>query len=235
MLDMFSQGVHADEILPVKVVAAVSGHEVALQCKRKLAVQDVKREVDRLWDIPVRQQQLVAGETVAHNDVEICSLGISGEVMLSLVRVDIPDFQEGDRVIAVKDSPHSLWQKAGDQGTVVEVDGYGGVVVFWDMHHAATPFGPEILGANPFEVLRIARTRTRALRVGDAVVATENGGDAASPYLAGNEGTIQSIDEGVIIVLWKDSPNKISIVDRMHVGSNNLLLAVCKVAPLYAC
>lgn len=176
----------------VKVVAAVSGHEVALQCQKTLAVQDVKREVDRLWDIPVRQQQLVAGEIVAHNDVEICSLGISGEVMLSLVRVDIPDFQEGDRVIAVKDSPHSLWQKAGDQGTVIEVDAYGGVVVFWDMHHATTPFGPDILGADPFEVLRIARTRARALRVGDLVVATANGGDAASSYFAGNECIVTS-------------------------------------------
>jgi len=225
---MLSPASKAGEAFHVKVVGALSGHELSIQCTGDPTIKDVKVEVDQLWDIPVRAQKLAVADSVPADDLQLCSFGASGEVVLSLIREEITGFREGDRVIAVRDSAYCPWRKAGDQGEVVEVDFDGGVVVFWDEHEASTPFGPDIPGANPWEILRIVRSPTRTLQVGDLVVATKSGVDGALSYCAGSEGTIQSIDDMVgVVVSWKGPMNTITNFKPSHATSNVGLVAVC--------
>lgn len=216
----------------VKVVGALSGHELAVQCISCSTILAVKLEVDFHWDIPVQQQKLVAGDIVPQNDVEVSSLGMSGQLTLHLIREEITDFHEGDHVIAVKDSSYLAWREAGDQGTVTEVESDGGVIVYWDEHCATSPFGLDIPGANPYEMLRIVRSPGRKLRVGDIVVATKSSLHASSDLRPGSEGTVQSIDsEGAVVVSWKDPSKKTSRWSPMLYGCEPALVAVLEVVP----
>jgi len=193
-----------DEVLfPVGVVFALSGEGGHIELGPSATCNDAKAAIMRQWGIPVPQQRiLIGGEEELRGAHKVFQEGECGGVVLTVLRVSVLDFQELDRVIAVRDSAYMEWRKAGDEGVVCNLEPSGDLDVLWDRHLTTTPFGPSIPGADPYEVLRIIDRESCAFREGDRVVVT-TAGKAHPWHRAGEEGIVQSVSEvGEVIVAW---------------------------------
>lgn len=196
-----SEGKSSDVSFVVRVVG-ISGRSLDVDVGIAGTISSVKASIEEAWDVQVQEQKLVIGDRLIQDSVKVCSLGSSGDIIFTMVRVQNIDFKDGDKVIAVKDSAYISWRKAGDEGVVQNFQAGGDLEVYWFMHCETTPFSPDLYGADPYDLLRIVYDQACTVCVGNQVVAATDSAD--SLWKAGCEGVVQSLGpNGTINVLWQ--------------------------------